>query len=126
MLANKLGRTISAYLKPSGTAAELNQAEEKVEEVSFWVMPPKEKTVKELKQLVDRNVSQLHIYTYDWIWCFNHQSQFNSMYKEIDFKGLATCVYFDQSDHVYTMIDDRIKLIKTVSNWLESNFLSSS
>ncbi|MDX2506720.1 MAG: hypothetical protein QNL62_19910 [Gammaproteobacteria bacterium] len=126
IVANKLGRVISAFLKPTGTAAESGQAEEKVEEVSFWVIPPKEKTVKELKQLVDRNVLQLHIYTFDWIWCFNHQSQFNSMYKEIDFKGSATCAYFEQSDHVYTMIDDRLKLIKTVSHWLESNFQPSS
>ena len=121
-----LSRFIFSSLRPSRTSSETDQAHEREREVSFWTIPPKEKTIKELKQLVDRNVLQLHIYTFDWIWCFNHRSQFDSMYKEIDFKSLATCVYFNQSDHVYTLIDDRLKLIKTITDWLESNFTSAS
>ena len=103
-------------------ANEVNPIQEKEKEGYFWDVPPRDKTVRELKQLVDRNVRQLHIYTADWYWCFNHQSQFKRMYRAIDFKGLATCVYFPRSDHTYTLIDDRIKLINTVADWLDMNF----
>ena len=107
-------------------SSEVNPIQEKEKDGYFWDVPPKDKTIKELKQLVDRNVFQLHVYTSGWEWCFNHQSQFDSMYKKVDFKGLATCVYFGQSDHVYTLIDDRFKLINKVTNWLCSSFMPSS
>ena len=125
-VARWLNRLIFANSKNSMPSSEVNPIQEKEKDGYFWDVPPKDKTIKELKQLVDRNVFQLHVYTSGWEWCFNHQSQFDSMYKKVDFKGLATCVYFGQSDHVYTLIDDRFKLIKTVTNWLCSSFMPSS
>ena len=120
-----LSRFIFTKSKTSGPSPEVNKIQEKEKDGYFWDVPPKDKTIKELKQLVDRNVFQLHVYTSGWEWCFNHQSQFDSMYNEVDFKGLATCVYFGQSDHTYTLIDDRLKLIETVANWLSSSFMPS-
>lgn len=125
-LISWLSKFILAKLSPSKTSSEISQAKDTEEELSLWNFPPKEKTIKELELLIDRNVFQLYVYTIDWIQYFNHQSQFDSMYKEINFKGLATCVYFSQTDHVYTLIDDRLKLIETVTNWLMSNFKPSS
>jgi len=118
-------RLLTSKSSKTTVTSDVGQIEEQEKDGYFWSVPDKEKTMNELKQLVDRNVIQLFVYTADWEWCFNHQSQFDTMYKDIDFKGLASCVYFDQSDHTYTLIDDRLKLINAVSDWLKSNFLNS-
>ncbi|MDX2505742.1 MAG: alpha/beta fold hydrolase [Gammaproteobacteria bacterium] len=125
-VAKWVGRRIFAKPKVTESSSEVNQIQEKEKDGYFWDVPSKDKTIKELKQLVERNVMQLYIFTFDWAWCFNHRAQFDSMYKEIDFKGLASCVYYGQSDHTYTMIDDRLKVIDRVTNWLDSNFRPSS
>jgi hypothetical protein len=121
-----IGRHIFTKSEISAPSSEINKIQEKEKDGYFWDVPPKDKTIKELKQLVDRNVFQLYVFTSDWEWCFNHRSQFDTMYKEVDFNNLATCVYYSRSDHTYTLIDDRLKLIETVTNWLTSNFIPSS
>ena len=124
-VARRLSRFIFCDSKIARPSSEVNEIQEKEKDGYFWDVPPKDKTIEELKQLVDRNVLQLHIYTSDWGWCFNHLSQFDSMYKEVDFKNLATCVYFGRSDHIYTLIDDRLELIDKVTGWLKSSFMTS-
>lgn len=118
-----LKRTLSAQamkLNPASSELKTLQALEK--EDYYWSVPPKNKTLKELKLLIARNVEQLHIFSGEWSWCYNHKKQFANMYRSIDFKNTAQSIFFAQSDHTYTLLDDRIKLIKTVTDWTEHNF----
>lgn len=126
VVARRLSRLFLSKPKGSGSSPETNLTDKEGQEGYFWAVPPKEKTIEELRKLVDQKVVQLHIYTRGWEWCFNHLSQFKSMYREIDFRGLATCVYFGRSDHTYTLIDERQALVKTVTEWMETQFKTSS
>ena len=95
----------------------------KEKEVYYWDLPPKETTMSDLKKFVDRQVNQLYIFTNNWGWSFNHKNQLQEMYNPVDFKGLATCVYFDKADHIYTLNSDRKNLINTICHWATKTYL---
>ena len=91
-------------------------------EVYYWELPPKQAVLADLKNFIERQVNQVYIFTDNWSWSFNHKNQFHEMYKQVDFKELATCVYFDQADHIYTLVRDREKLINTVCDWADKTY----
>ncbi len=118
-----LQRTLSTPLfKIKAENSELKTLQALEKEDYYWSVPPKNKTVKELKLLVARHVQQLHIFSAEWSWCYNHEKQFSTMYRAVNFKNTAQSVFFAQSDHTYTLLADRIKLIETICQWTLKNF----
>jgi hypothetical protein len=90
------------------------------------LFPPKKKVKKELLHLIKRGVSLLYVYTGGVQKYYNYTQQFQEMFglKVGDCRGKLQVEYIKESDHLYTLLNDRNKLISTISNWLQTHFLS--
>jgi len=92
------------------------------EENYYWRLPPKQKTERELKLLVDRGVKLLYIFSGLMI---NYKGQFASCFKSVDFGSQLQVEFFNEAEHLYPVIADRKKLIGTISDWLLANYVGS-
>lgn len=86
--------------------------------------PSKEKAKTEVLRLTERGANLLYIYTGGVQKYYNYPRQFEDMFgiNAGDFCGKLQIEYFPESDHIYTLVKDRNKLIKTVSDWLEAHY----
>jgi hypothetical protein len=86
--------------------------------------PTKEKAKADILQMIDRGVSLLYVYTSGQSY-FNYYSQFEDMFgfKVEKYKSRLQVEFFKEADHTYTFIEDRIKLINTISDWMQSHFI---
>ena len=65
--------------------------------------------------LIRRRVPMHFVYTGGMRESFNHKSQFKTMFREIDFRGLATLDYFPQLRHTQVLDADRRKVVESIA-----------
>lgn len=91
------------------------------EDMFFWILPAKNKAVKEQNILVKRKVRQLCVFSggyQDYIY----HGQFHDAFRSINFGSLLQEVHFPEADHTYTLVKDRKLLIQTAVDWVKNNF----
>jgi len=87
----------------------------------FWTLPPIHKAEKEIKQLVDRGVKLLYVFS-DGFMC-NYRDQFFECFKTVDFRKKVQVEFIKNSQHNYPISANREKLIGAISQWLKTYFI---
>ncbi len=86
--------------------------------------PPRNEARKHCLQLIDRGVRLLFIYTSGVEYYYCYPSQFWDMLR-LDLDGSKDnlqVVYFKESDHTYTLVENRERLMKTICGWMQAHF----
>lgn len=87
--------------------------------------PPLKKISAELQQLAERGVNLLFVYSGGVKYAyFNHYGQFKTMFNAVDFQGKLRLEHFEESDHTYTRLSDRNKLLNCICEWMLDHFKS--
>ncbi len=81
--------------------------------------PPHERTQTELNLLVERGVDMLFIYTSGVALYLNYADQFRAMFPKLKWKGKIQVEYFPDSDHTFTLLAHREKLIESIRKWMK-------
>ncbi len=100
----------------------LKQPESDPDNQFVWRLPPKAKTARELKHLVERNTSLCYIYTGGYARSYNYNHQFRQCFAAIKFGELLTEHYFADIDHTNILTADRNLVIQAILNWLRNQF----
>ncbi len=106
---NRIKRLIS----PSGDGVDDGPGQDDY----FWVLPPKQQTEAELRELVERKVNLLYVYS-GGHEDYNYAGQFKDMFSAVNFNDQLQVNYFPESDHTYILRKDKEKLIETISGWM--------
>jgi len=118
---NLLTRLISCFLEKRNNGLNLEGKKKEIFEREF---PSKNEIIRDLKKLVNRGVNLFFVYSGDGSYLYyNYYGQFSQMFKGVDFKGKLKLEYLNESDHTYTRLIERNKLIKAIREWLQSNYL---
>jgi hypothetical protein len=88
------------------------------------VFPPKHEVSAELMELIQRGVKLLYIYTGGVQKYYNYREQFWDMLglKKSDFQRRLQLEYLKESDHLYTLLNDRDKALQIICDWFPSHF----
>lgn len=94
------------------------------EEIFPRNFPPKEEARRDILQLIDRGVHLLYVYTSGVEYYYSYPRQFEDMLglKLQDVGDQLQVRYIRESDHVYTMLEDRANLIATVCRWMYKHY----
>ncbi len=99
---------------------------ESLESVRDYFEPnyPSPEEVREgLNQMLARGIKMLVIYTGGFAAYFSHIKQFTAMLGAQKFGPAIRVLRWPQTDHLFTMLDDRQKFLDTVKSWVESELL---
>ncbi len=102
----------------AGKSAANSQPVDKQEDFGWWILPPKKEVQGDLVSLVDRGVNLLYIYSGEESEVYNYPQQFQHAFSSINFNGKLKVVINDEADHTYIMAEDRDKLTKLVTDWM--------
>ncbi len=91
-------------------------------EIYVRSFPPKKKIISEIQQLIDRDVYLYYIYSSGVPIYYNYAHQFWDMFRSLKFKDKVSHSYIAGSDHTYTLISLRMKLLSSIISWIESKF----
>lgn len=80
--------------------------------------PPREKIQKELKELVERDVSMFFIYTNGVGRYLNYANQFRAMFPKLEWKDKIQVVFYPESDHTFSLLAHRARLEGLVRDWM--------
>ncbi len=89
-----------------------------MDEVSYWELPDKKSLEIELKELANRKVDLLYIYTGGSLYYYNYRNQFRDSFKSVDFSNHLDVELFSKVDHTFTLQRDRDFLFEFLGNWL--------
>ncbi len=84
--------------------------------------PPKKQIIRQLQELIDREVKLFFIYSGGIPLYYNYEDQFFDMFRSVKFKGMVFHRYFKEADHTYTIISVRQKLKNVISEWICHTF----
>jgi hypothetical protein len=84
--------------------------------------PAREKIVSELRDQINRGMRFLIIYSGGVTEYYNDPRQFKEMFPELDFNGRLRLEHFMDSDHMYTVWEDRIKVSNAIRDWISGTF----
>jgi len=94
--------------------------EEFVEMPSYIrVFPPREEIADGLKSLVARNIYMYNIFTGGALDVYNHQSQYEKSFNDIDFKGLLDVDYFESLEHIITDPNYQKLIPEKMCRWVQ-------
>ena len=83
---------------------------------------PKQKVKEELAMLIERRLNLLYVYSGGAYEYYNYRGQFEEMFGPMDFHGRLQVEHFGEADHLYTLLEDRNKLLKTICDWIQVHF----
>jgi pimeloyl-ACP methyl ester carboxylesterase len=92
------------------------------DEILSQDFPPKERIAAELRQLMERNVALLFIYSGNWYLYFNYRDQIHDNFPDVPFGDRLTVEHFADADHTYTLLEDRERLFATMLGWMQERF----
>jgi hypothetical protein len=94
------------------------------EDIFPRVFPPKHEVRAQLMELMKRGVKLLYIYTGGVQKYYNYGEQFEDMLglKKSDFQGKLQLEYLKESDHLYTLLNDRDKVLQIICDWFQTYF----
>lgn len=84
--------------------------------------PPKQNVKADLAMLIERGLNLLYIYSSGAYEYYNYPGQFEDMFGPMDFQGRLQVEYFGEADHLYTLLEDRNKLMKTICDWMQAHY----
>lgn len=93
-------------------------------EIIYRDFPSKNEARRHCLQLIDRGVRLLFVYTsgVESYYCYSRQF-WDMLQLNVDgFKDNLQVVYFKDSDHIYTLVEDRKLLMKTICGWMQAQF----
>jgi hypothetical protein len=89
----------------------------------FWVpFPTLDKIRLDFQGFVERRMPCLVIYTGGYDYLYNYENQFRDMLKGVDVSGILTLELHTEADHLYTFVDQRNRLMDSISSWMLQNF----
>ncbi|WP_141736195.1 hypothetical protein [Oligoflexus tunisiensis] len=93
----------------------------------FWVpFPTLDKIRLDFQGFVERKMPCLVIYTGGYNYLYNYENQFHDMLKGVDASGILTLELHTEADHLYTFVDQRNRLMDSISTWVLRNFAVGS
>jgi hypothetical protein len=113
-LANRIARLIrrrrrSSTKETAGSAAY------------FWLLPKKSQIENELRNLIEREVRMLQVFSGSNI-AYNYAEQYADSFRHIDFNGLLKVTYMAEADHTYSIRADRERLLSVIEKWFDEEF----
>jgi hypothetical protein len=91
----------------------------------FWVpFPTLDRIRTDFQGFVARKLPCLVIYTSGYEHLYNYENQFRDMLKGIDLSAILTLELHADADHLYTFIDQRQRLMDSISAWVLRHFFS--
>ena len=91
---------------------------------NFWSLPEKAALGRELRILVERNVSRLAIFSGN-SRNYEYPGQFADAYSQIDFAYTLEEAYIPQADHNYSVLADRDALVEWIAEWMTRRFFTT-
>jgi hypothetical protein len=90
----------------------------------FWVpFPTLARIRSDFRGFVDRKLPCLVIFTGGYDYIYNYENQFRDMLKGVDVSDILTLEHHTEADHLYTFLDQRSRLMDSISAWVLRNFL---
>lgn len=86
--------------------------------------PSKEKSKADILHMMERGVNLLYVYTGGVQGYYTYHTQFEDMFgiKVKKYKDILQLEYFEESDHIYSIIEDRMKLINVICDWMRKHY----
>jgi len=112
-----VGRQVSSLVAPQPDAAPSGD-----DDILSQDFPPKDRIASELRQLVERNVALLFVYSGNWYLYFNYRDQIRDSFPDVPFGDRLTVEHFPEADHTYTLLEDREQLFATMLGWMRERF----
>jgi len=93
------------------------------EALAFWEGPGPDRSqlAAEFTSLCDRRVRQLQIFSGGSGDC-SYQRQFHDAFHDVDFNGLVDVRFLAETDHVYVLHADRLRLVQLIADWISEHF----
>lgn len=89
----------------------------------FWVpFPPLDRIRTDFRGFVARKMPCLVIFTSGYDHLYNYENQFRDMLKGVDTSEILTLEHHTEADHLYTFLDQRSRLMDSISAWVLRNF----
>lgn len=85
--------------------------------------PPQIQVGDDLRQLMDRDVQLLFVYSGNWHPYFNYRDQLRDNFPEVPFGSRLAVEHFPEADHTYTLLEDRERLFERVVIWARAKFV---
>lgn len=82
----------------------------------------RERFAAELSELVDRGVRLFMVYTEMGPLAFNYESQLADALPEVDVRGGTDVVYYEGTDHTFTLPGNRQQFMDDLATWMGSRF----
>ena len=89
-----------------------------------WTVPDRKRTALEYQTFIDRDASNLCIFTGSWP--YNYKDQHVDAFPEITFGDNIQILYLEDADHVFPLSQDRQLLTDSISTWLVDRFVASA
>ncbi len=94
------------------------------EGVDYWHLPSKQAIENDLKELMNKDVQLLYVFSGGLRYFYNHKEQHRTTFNKVDFKNNLEVHFLEKMDHTYTLIRDRMFLIDLIASWMSKNFNS--
>lgn len=92
--------------------------------LAFPPAPPQEDAKEGFAELVEKRVEMLVVFTARWH--YNYLNQFRDAFPGIDFGDLLQLEFFPKSDHTFTPLLERRKLVEKIRDWSVSRLLANA
>ena len=70
------------------------------------------------QKIIGSGVKVLAIITGGQYYTYNHESQFEDMFPEVDFKELLTTQFLPKAEHIITEPDYQLRVLEEVASWM--------
>lgn len=84
--------------------------------------PARAEVSAELRDMLERGLKLYFVYSGGVSEHFNHRHQFREYFGRIAVHKHVTLSFFEEADHTYVLAVDRLKLVRSVDQWLQHNF----
>ena len=93
-----------------------------VDQPVFHRFPPRRQVLEELQDLKARDVQLLYVYSGGVQRYYNYEGQFRRMFAGVSINDQVQVAYLPEADHLYTILEVRNGMMRTVCTWLQAKF----
>lgn len=80
--------------------------------------PPRESVAADLRTIAGRGTELLYIFSGDQSEHYNHQTQYRTSFRDVDFGERLRVEYVGEADHLFTRLDHQRWVLTTVEEWI--------
>ncbi len=81
--------------------------------------PPRERVAADLRALVDRDARLLCVFSGGQPDDYNHAGQLRAAFRKVPLGGNLEEIFLPDADHIFTDLDQRETVLRSVERWLE-------